>query len=474
MQVSDYASYDGVGLAELIRSGQVSAAEVEQAAREAIAQVDPRLGALVGELFEAALEHTADGPFGGVPFLYKDLVIHAAGVPVANGTRMPPVTFPYDSDLMARFRAAGLAALGRTATPEFGFNATTESVANGPTRNPWDTSRSSGGSSGGAAALVAARAVPVAHASDGGGSIRIPAASCGLVGLKPSRGRVPIGPDYDDPLSGFAVELAVTRTVRDAAALLDAVQGPGVGDRYVIAPPARPYVDEVGADPGRLRIATTATSWSGAPADKECQLAVEAVARELAGLGHDVGDGSPEVDGDAFVEANVDIWSAFLADGVVGLGALLGVAPGPDVLEAATLACVEHGRSLSALELSAAMRQINAVSRSVGRFFSDVDVLMTPTTATPAPKLGVLDQDDASLDAAGWTRKVFGYAAFTPLFNATGQPAISLPLGWTGDGRPVGVQLVGRFGAEDTLLRLAAALEDAMPWRDRRPGVCAG
>lgn len=259
MHFSEYREYDAVGLAHLIKSGQVSAQEVQQLARQAILAVNPTLNALVGGLFEESLPSSTTGPFAGVPFVIKDLSLHAAGVKTAMGTRLvgEGIVFPHDTDLMTRFKQAGLVTLGRTATPEFGFNATTEPVSNGPTHNPWDPSRSSGGSSGGSAALVAARAIPVAHGTDGAGSLRIPAAWCGLVGLKPTRGRTPTGPDSDERLSGFGIDFALARTVRDSAALLDVVSGPGLGDKYFAAPPARPYAQEVGAAPGRLRIAMT-------------------------------------------------------------------------------------------------------------------------------------------------------------------------------------------------------------------------
>src|SRR5256885_8275251 len=325
MNISEYIEYDAVGLAQLITSGQVSAQEVQQVARQAIASVNPELNALVGELFDEPLPYSADGPFAGVPFAIKDLVLHAQGVPTRLGSRLAGqgVPFPYDTDLMTRFKQAGLATLGRTSCPEFGFNASTEPVANGPTRNPWNTSRSSGGSSGGSSVLVAARALPVAHASDGGGSIRIPSAWCGLVGLKPTRGRTPVGPDYDEPLSGLGIEFALTRTVRDAANLLDAVNGPGTGDKYEIASPARPYAREVGTPPGHLRIAMTTRAWSGSPVEKEHVQAVETVGRELISLGHRVEEASPPVDWEAFVASQLPIWTAFLADGAVGLAAVL-------------------------------------------------------------------------------------------------------------------------------------------------------
>src|SRR5437660_1104162 len=269
MHFSEYSEYDAVGLAQLIKSGQVSAQEVQQVARQAILAVNPNLNALVGGLFEEALPSSTSGPFAGVPFAIKDLALHAAGVKIGMGSRLAGegIVFPHDTNMMARFKQAGLVTLGRTATPEFGFNATTEPLSNGPTRNPWNPSRSTGGSSGGSAALVAARAIPLAHATDGAGSIRIPAAWCGLVGLKTTRGRTPQGPDADERLSGLGVEFALTRTVRDAAALLDAVNGPGLGDKYFAPPPQRPYAEEVGTPPGRVRIAIPAEACSASAAD---------------------------------------------------------------------------------------------------------------------------------------------------------------------------------------------------------------
>jgi amidase len=475
MNLSDYIEYDAIGLAQLISSGQVSAHDVQQAARQAIEAVNPALNALVGELFDQPLSYDANGPFVGVPFAIKDLVLHAQGVPTRLGSRLagPGIPFPYDTDLMTRFKQAGLATLGRTSSPEFGFNASTEPLSNGPTHNPWDTSRSSGGSSGGSAALVAARALPVAHASDGGGSIRIPSAWCGLVGLKPTRGRTPVGPDYDEPLSGLAIEFAVTRTVRDAAALLDAVNGPGTGDKYEIATPARPYAQEVSTPPGQLRIALTTQAWSGVPVDKEHVQAVESVGRQLVSLGHKVEEASPQLDWETFVASQLPIWTAFLADGAVGLATALGVELGPDVLEAVTLSSVEYGRRLTALDLYAAQRLCNVISRSVAAFFHNYDVLITPTTAQPPPPLGYLNQNDPTLDPRGWFDKVFAVIPFTPLFNVTGQPAMSLPLAQSSAGLPIGIQCVARYGDEATLFRLATQLEQTLPWASRQPQVMA-
>lgn len=475
MNLSDYIEYDAIGLAQLISSGQVSAHEVQQVARQAIEAVNPALNALVGELFDEPLPYAANGPFAGVPFAIKDLILHAQGVPTRLGSRLTGqgVAFPYDTDLMTRFKQAGLATLGRTSCPEFGFNMSTEPLSNGPTRNPWDTSRSSGGSSGGSAALVAARALPVAHANDGGGSIRIPSAWCGLVGLKPTRGRTPVGPDNDELLSGQAIEFAVTRTLRDAAALLDAVNSPGTGDKYEIASPARPYAEEVGTPPGHLRIALTTRAWSGVPVEQEHVQAVETVGRELISLGHRVEEASPPLDWEVFVAAGVTFWAAFLADTTAGLAAVLGVELGPDVLEAVTLSNLEIGRRTTALDLYAAQHTGNFINRSVGAFFRDYDVLITPTMATLPPQLGYLNQNDPTLDPRGWLDKILAVAPFTTLFNATGQPAMSLPLAQSSDGLPIGVQCVARYGDEATLFRLAAQLEQALPWASRRPRVVA-
>ena len=328
---------------------------------------------------------------------------------------------------MTRFRAAGLAAMGITATPEFGFNAATESVANGPTRNPWDTARSPGGSSGGSAALVAARALPVAHANDGGGSIRIPAAACGLVGLKPSRGRVSVAPDFADPLMGLGIEFAVTRTVRDAAALLDAVHGSEPGDKYLLPGPATSYADAARTPTRKLRIAVTTTAPNGVPVDPACVAAVQATARALQEAGHTVEEAAPEFDVEAFDHANLTAWCSFLADGAYGAAAPLGVELTTDVLEHTTLACAEYGKTLTALDIYAADRVFNATTRSVAAFFTGYDLLLTPTMAAPNTAIGTLDADDPTLDARGWYDRIFTFAPFTALSNITGAPAISVP-----------------------------------------------
>ncbi|MFC5948731.1 amidase [Pseudonocardia lutea] len=477
MKPDEYADLDATALAALIRSGEVTAEEVQAAAADALDAVQPDLNALVGERFGTPLDHDRGGPFAGVPFAVKDLIVHAAGVPQRAGSRLlgAGVPMPSDTHLMARFRRAGLATLGVTATPELGFNASTEPVATGPVRNPWDLGRSSGGSSGGSAALVAARALPLAHANDGGGSIRIPAAACGLVGLKPSRGRTSPGPDYADPLLGLGVEFAVTRTVRDCAGLLDAVHGHEPGDRYLLPDPVRPYTEEVRTGSQPLRIALHTTPFSGeGGVDPRCAAATEAAGRTLEELGHTVEPAAPALDAAAFDDANLVAWTSFLADGVDTLAAALGVRPGPEHLEATTLACAEHGRSLRASDLFAADRVFNATTRAVAAFHQRFDLILTPTMNVPNTPLGHLDADDRSLDARGWYDRIFSTAGFTALSNVTGNPAISLPLGRTEEGWPIGVQLIAPYAAEGTLVAVAADLERALPWDGHRPTTIVG
>jgi amidase len=471
MKTDEYLQHDGMGLAQLVRDGEVTAAELAACAGDLAEQWNPAINAVI-ERFDDIDELLAtvpeDAPFGGVPFLIKDLVLQMAGRRCEMGSRLGEgLVAPADSDLMARFRAAGLVTVGRTATFFFNDTATTETLAAGICRNPWDTGRSPGGSSGGSAAAVAAGIVPLAHANDGGGSIRIPAACCGLVGLKPTRGRVPIGPGAADGLSGFGIEFAVTRSVRDSAALLDAVQGPGVGDPYTIPPPAASYLASLARPPAPLAVAFGAQPWSGVPVDAEILLAMQQVARVLEAMGHRLEETQPALDAQAFAQANTDLWSAHIAHWVVDICAATGRAADASTLEQATLAVHEHGLALSAVDLLHAQDTFNQINREFGRFFQRFDILMTPTTAQLAWPIGLHASDGGHYTAHSWTDHVFTPAPFTAVFNCTGQPAVSLPLGRSGDGLPIGIQLVARYGREDQLLALAAALEQAMPW----PGV---
>ena len=477
MNLEEYVRHDAVGLAELVRRREVSPRELAETALAAIAAVNSRINAVVETFPERAEMPNAEGALGGVPFLRKDILIQEAGGLTEFGSRLAAgLRMPTTSELALRHARAGLVTLGRTTTPEMAFNATTENVKDGATRNPWNLERSAGGSSGGSAAAVAAGAVPAAHANDGGGSIRIPAACCGLVGLKPTRGRVSLGPDHGTVLLGLVIEHALTRTVRDSAAILDATQGASPGDPYVTPLPVRPYIQEVGAPVGRLEIALTTTSWTGVPAHPEVAAATERAAALCAELGHNVVRAGPVIDAAAFGRATMDIWCGFIAMGIDALAAATGRPIGPDTVEASNLACYEYGKRLSAVDLYLADDVMNRVSRAVAPFFDTYDVLITPTIAQRVAPVGasVLAANAPGLTAEKWVAQLFGYAPFTALFNTTGQPAVSLPLEQDRDGLPVGIQFVGRWGDEAQLLRLAASLEEAHPWKDRRPAVWAG
>ena len=470
MELHDYARCDAVGLRALMGAGEVTAAEVEAAARRALDVANAAVNGLALPVFSPALDHADDGPFSGVPFLIKDSGPMAAGVPFFCGSRsLNGVVARHDSDLMSRFRAAGLVTLGLTTVPEMVISFATESVKHGPTRNPWDLQRGAGGSSGGAAALVAAGAVPIAHGNDGAGSIRIPASCCGLVGLKPSRGRTPCGPDMGEAAFGAAYEFGLTRTVRDAAHLLDAIEGPGVGDKYTAPPPRGRYADELGADPGRLRAAVTTRAWSGVAVDPEVAATAVRVGRLLEEMGHVVTDASPTVDWDTVIQGSVAELAAVAAPFLMAPRP-----PDPTKLEAVSRQILGEVRNLSALDLVAGLDAQNRVTRSVGAFFTDYDLLVTPTLGQlPAPH-GTLQYDNPDHTMTSWLQSIFDYGPFTVVFNISGQPAISLPLGQSGDGLPIGVQLVAPYGREDLLFRIAAQLEQAMPWKDRTPHTFVG
>jgi amidase len=473
VELVDYTACDATELARLLDAGEVEGGEVRAAARKAIEAVEPRLNAVVAGPFEDA-GGARTGPLAGVPMAVKD-TLPEAGRALGFGSRLlEGFVARRDATLAERFRAAGLVALVRTATPEFAFNTDTAPVVHGPTRNPWDIERSPGGSSGGSAALVAARALPLAHANDGGGSIRIPAAWCGLVGLKPSRGRVPLGPAVGEAVGGFAHEFALTRTVRDAAALLDAVAGPAPGDRYYVARPPVPYADAMSREPAALRVAIHTRSFFGMETAPEASAAVQAAATTLEELGHHVEEACPAVAEDSLRACMEAVWSVDLAGLAEAFARIGRREPGPGQVEAASWACIRRGREVSGLELERATAVMNSISRRWGRFLDEHDLFLCPTTPTPAPASGVPDQDDERIGtAAEWTDEVFARIPFTPLANLTGQPSMSLPLGQAADGTPLGVMLTAQTLREDLLLAVGAALEKAMPWHDRRPAVDA-
>jgi amidase len=477
MKISEYTAFDALGLAELVRRREVTPSELMDVASAAIEQVNPALNAVIASLRDDAERSLRaglpDGPFTGVPYLVKDLGLLVAGTPTGMGSRLfQDVVSPADDELMTRFRRAGLVALGKTNTPELGLNVVTEPVAHGPTRNPWRPDRTPGGSSGSAAAAVAARMVPMAHGNDVAGSIRIPSSCCGLFGLKPSRGRIPTGPVEGEVLLGMATDHALTRSVRDSAALLDAIAGPDTGAPYSAPPPPRPFLEEARTPPGRLRVALIEAAWSGVPVHDECKRAARRAAALCEELGHEVVPARLEIDWERvrFAFRMLLSYQAHLLDRVCPA---LGLAPGRDTLEVATLAMAEAGRRMSAVDLHEVIVARDLITRQVGQFFTRFDAVLTPTLATPPIPPGTLDADDPALDVETWLDRCFAFAAFTPLFNVTGTPAMSVPLHMTADGLPVGVQFAGRYADEATLLRLAGQLEQAAPWAGRRPGICA-
>lgn len=475
MAFKEYDRYDALGLAALIRDRKVSVAEVREAAIARIEALDGKLNAVVHRQFDRARREASlglpQGPFHGVPFLLKDLYALDAGEPSGNGSRFyDGFLADHNSEIVTRFRNSGLAILGRSNSPEFGLVPTTEPARFGATRNPWNLERSAGGSSGGGAAAVAARLVPIAHATDGGGSIRIPASACGLVGLKPTRARCPMGPDVGEGWNGLSAGLVVSRSVRDTAAALDAVEGPAVGDPYACPPKARPFLSEVGANPGRLRIALSTTVPAGVAVDPDCLAAVRDAAKLCAELGHVVEEADPPIDHEALWAAFRVIICSHVANTVNLREAALGRAVRPEELERSTLAFREIGQhQVSGADYARAILTIHGLGRRLGAFMERYDLMLTPTLATPPVRLGEIDM--GAMDADAYSDRLRAYIPFTPVENAAGLPAISLPLAWNGEGLPIGIHFVGRYADEATLLRLAGQLEQARPWAERRPPV---
>ncbi len=471
---SAYGDHDGLGLGKLVNAGEVEPVELLEAAIERIEALNPDLNAVVTKIFDQALDgarsSAAKGPFAGVPFLLKDLGGALAGVPFTAGSRFfKDARPPTDSVLVERYKAAGLVPLGRTNTPEFGLSASTEPVLFGPTRNPWNRVRSPGGSSGGSAAAVAAGMVPLAHASDGGGSIRIPASCCGLFGLKTTRARNTLAPYLGESLAGCSVEHVVSRTVRDSAAALDASAGPAPGDPYMAPPPAGPFLAEVGRAPKQLRIGLATATFNGVPVDEDCIKAATDAARLCEDLGHRVEPAAPSFDAEAMDQAYNRLFAVGATANIRYRAEALGRELDPDGFERVTWAMIEQADRLNAADYVQLLNRLHAISRQIAGFFETYDMLLTPTLATPPVVLGHLDMMNDDLD--DYVDRLWRFAPFTYQFNVTGQPAMSVPLSWNADGLPIGVQFVGRYGDEATLLRLAGQLEQAKPWRDRRPAM---
>jgi amidase len=467
---------DATEQADLVRRGEVSPRELTEAAIARIEAVNPKLDAVIRTRFDAALAEAGgdlpDGPFRGVPILFKDLGCVVAGEPTAFGLGpLREAAMPVTSYLAEQFRAAGFVPLGRTNVPELGTTVTTEPMSFPPARNPWDPGHSTGGSSGGSAAAVAAGMVAVAHANDGGGSIRIPASECGLVGLKPTRGRVSQGPLTGEAWAGGVIDGAVARTVRDAAGVLDVISNRMPGEPYYPPPLPGPLAREVGADPGRLRIGVLdRPGVAGYLDDPQCRAAVAAAARLLESLGHHVEESVPAAMlEEEFLGHFTTIIAAETEATMRVFEMLLGRAIGEDEIEPRNAAYRRAGRELGAVGYLESRAWFGVWARRMADWWSDHDLLLTPTVAAPPPELGWFTA--AGPEEEG--RRVVSFIPYTAQFNMTGQPAISLPLHWTPDGLPVGVQLAGPYGREDVLIRVASQLELAAPWSGRRPIVHA-
>ncbi len=464
---------DATAQAALVKAGEVRPIELVETAIARIERLNPALNAVIDTFYElaraAAAGDIGDGPFAGVPFLLKDLVAEQAGTARGEGSAFLAghYTSDRDSELVVRLKRAGLIVLGKTNTPEFGLVPTTEPSLTGPTRNPWDRARTPGDSSGGSAAAVAAGMVAMAHANDGGGSIRVPASCCGLVGLKPTRGRNPLAPHYGDAASGLVVEHAVTRSVRDAAALLDATAGPAPGDPYWAPPPAGRFRDEVDRDPGQLRIAPSTVPPTGQPAHPDCVAAARGAAELCAALGHEVEEAAPAIDGELAQRRFGEIWAGFLGWAIADWQRRTGRTPVEADFEPATWRLYQAALRQTGADYLIALQDLQRLSREIAGWFADYDLMLTPTMAEPPVPLGHFAYRPET--ARRYVERIFQYCGFTMLANLTGQPAISVPLHWSDAGLPIGVQFMARFGDEASLIQIAAQLEMARPWADRRP-----
>jgi amidase len=477
MKMHEYTDCDGVELARLIASGEVTAEEVCRCALRAIEALNPQLNFVAGyypERVSALAGRPAPGGIlGGVPTLLKDFFKYEKGCLTEGGSELSRgLRADHDCELVLRMKRAGLVNLGRSTVPEIAYSSTCDTHLQGLTRNPWNPDVYPGGSSSGAAVATAAGVVPIAHGSDGGGSIRNPASYTGLVGLKPTRGRVSDGPDSADPTAGMSANLALTRTVRDTAAILDALSGPAIGDPHLAPAPARPFLQEIGQPTGRLRVHVTTRAFDAGPVNPEVREAVMATARLLGEMGHEVSERAPTIDWEPFQHATHVVWAAGTAQGCDAIGRLLRRKPSPDNLMRTSWRMYEFGRSLTACDYLEALDNFNLVRRQTGAFFEGCDILLTPT-CTQLAQPHATQHQDLDLDAEDWSRLAFRNDVFSPVFNVTGQPAISLPLHQARDRSQIGIQLVARFGEDALLLRLSAALEAALPWRERRAPIHA-
>ncbi|HEY7978486.1 MAG TPA: amidase [Rhizomicrobium sp.] len=474
MAFAEYDKHDAMGLGALVRQKKVSASELVDEAIARAERINPKINAIVFKAFDAAREaaknNTSDRPFSGVPMLLKDMRAGAVGMPTRNGSRMmPPIPADHDATLVTRYRAAGLIPLGKTNVPEFGILPVSESKLYGPARNPWNLDHTPGGSSGGSAAAVAAGIVPLAHATDGGGSIRIPASCCGLVGLKVSRGRITQGPDNADSTAGLSVDNCVTRSVRDCAAMLDLSSTLDFSDPYFAPPQQGSYLESIKAAPRKLKIAVSMTNFRGAPFHPDVAEAVQKAVKLCEQLGHTVEEAKPVVNSDEMTTAFMVLWATASAFGIETLTQLTGQKPSLDNLEGLTLGLYERGKSIPATKQIWAQQTMFRVARVMGKFHEQYDLWLTPTLAQPPLKIGTIDIDEQNVEKA--FAPIIDYVPFTATQNATGQPAINLPLHWNSQNLPIGIQFVARNGGEMTLLQLAAQIEQAQPWFDKRPQI---
>lgn len=469
--IVDYGRYDATGLAALLRNGEVTPAELLEEAIRRVEAMNPKLNAVTVRSDDMARSHIdaglPDGPFRGLPFLLKDLGAEAVDFPTNNGSRLyRNSTHTYDSEIYLRFREAGVVSFGRTASPELGIGPVTEpAVYGGPTRNPWNLTRTSGGSSGGAASVVAAGIIPAAHGSDGGGSVRIPASSCGLVGFKPTRARLPDGPGVGEGWGGMAIDGILTRSLRDTAAFLDATEGGDLGAPYAAPPLEESFMAAMTKPPGRLRIAFSTKTFSGEPIDPECALAVETTAKTLEDLGHDVFEFTGRVD----IEKMMLAWTKIVACGTALSVHAKTTDPGVynDLIDGVTRGAIQYAKGVTGADYLASVNAVHSFGREMARAFLDFDILLTATLGEPSAKVGRFKPDNEDfVDYRMGPGGVFDYSPYTAAFNASGQPAVSLPLHWTNDRLPVGVHLAAAYGEDEKLMSLSAQLEQAAPWAD--------
>lgn len=469
---------DGMAQADLVRRGEITAGELLELTIGAIERVNPRLNAVITPLFDlaraTARSGRTEGPFGGVPFLLKDHLATLAGVRLTNGSRLYARHAPAaDSELVRRYKRAGFVTAGKTNLSEFAILPTTEPVAFGPTRNPWNLAHSCGGSSGGSAAAVAARLVPIAYGNDVGGSIRIPASCCGLFGLKPSRGRNPSGPVFTEPFCGFVGEHVLTRSVRDSAAVLDATAGPEPGDPYAAPQTEGTFLGALARRPGRLRIGFSDRSPWAAPVHPDCQRALVSAVGLCEELGHEVREFALPFDEDiaAFRQSYLSVMAVGCSLSIRAFERAAGTEVGEGQVEPLSLELFRRARSTSAPDYELAKLHLQRVCRDVGRAFEDIDVWLSPTLPEPPVPLGTFGESSGS--AADAIDRVLGYVSFVMAFNLTGQPAASVPMLWNDAELPIGVQIVSKLGGEATLLQLAAQIEAGRPWAGRKPAVSA-